>query len=71
MTSSRTRCSRAALESVVVAPLLGLQIVSAEVPLGQGLSLIRGDALPDAPPEALWSGSSDEPAVLAWSDPYE
>ena len=52
-------------ECVVVAPLLGLQLVSAEVPMGQGLSLIRGDALPDAPPEALWSGSSEEPAVLA------
>jgi hypothetical protein len=52
-------------ESVVVAPVLGLRIVSAEVPLGQGLSLIRGEALPNAPAEAIWSGSSDEPAVLA------
>ena len=38
-------------DAVVVAPLLGLQLVSAEVPLGQGLSLIRGDELPDAPPK--------------------
>jgi hypothetical protein len=52
-------------EAVVVAPLLGLRIISAEVPLGQGLSLIRGEALPDAPAEAVWAGSADEPAVLA------
>ena len=51
-------------DTVVVAPLLGLQLVSAEVPLGQGLSLIRGDELPDAPPEALWSAGGDEPCVL-------
>lgn len=52
-------------DTVVVAPLLGLQLVSAEVPLGQGLSLIRGDELPAAPPEAVWSGGADEPCVLA------
>lgn len=52
-------------EAVVVAPILGLQIVSEEVPLGQGLSLIRGESLPDAPAEAIWSGAGDEPAVLA------
>lgn len=53
-------------EAVVVAPLLGLRIVSAEVPLGQGLSLIRGDELPDAPPDAVWPGrGADEPCVLA------
>jgi len=52
-------------DGVVVAPLLGLRLVSAEVPLGQGLSLIRGDELPDAPPEAIWSGGADEPCVLA------
>ena len=52
-------------DTVVVAPLLGLEIVSAEVPLGQGLSLIRGDELPDAPAEAIWSGDTDEPCVLA------
>jgi hypothetical protein len=50
---------------VVVAPLLGLQLVSAEVPLGKGLSLIRGDELPGAPAEAVWAGSADEPCVLA------
>ena len=52
-------------DTVVVAPLLGLQLVSAEVPLGQGLSLIRGDELPDAPAEAVWAGAADEPCVLA------
>jgi hypothetical protein len=52
-------------DTVVVAPLLGLQLVSAEVPLGQGLSLIRGDELPDAPPEAIWSADADEACVLA------
>jgi len=52
-------------EAVVVAPLLGLQIVSAEVPLGQGMSLIRGDELPAAPAEAIWCAGSDEPCVLA------
>jgi len=51
-------------EAVVVAPILGLRLISAEVPLGQGLSLIRGEELPDAPSEAIWSGSADEPAVL-------
>jgi hypothetical protein len=51
-------------EAVVVAPILGLRLVSAEVPLGQGLSLIRGEELPDAPADAIWAGSSDEPAVL-------
>jgi hypothetical protein len=52
-------------ETIVVAPLLGLQLVSAEVPLGKGLSLIRGDELPDAPAEAVWAAGSDEPCVLA------
>ena len=53
-------------EAVVVAPLLGLRLRSAEVPLGQGLSLIRGEVLPDAPPDAVWPGlGNDEPCVLA------
>jgi hypothetical protein len=52
-------------EAVVVAPLLGLQIVSAEVPLGQGMSLVRGDELPGAPAEAVWPAGADEPCVLA------
>jgi len=52
-------------EAVVVAPLLGLRLVSAEVPLGQGLSLIRGEHLRDAPADAVWPMSADEPSVLA------
>ena len=52
-------------ESVVVAPLLGLRLHSAEVPLGQGLSLIRGEELQDAPAEAVWPGAAQEPCVLA------
>jgi hypothetical protein len=52
-------------EAVVVAPLLGLRLVSAEVPLGQGLSLIRGEDLQDAPADAVWPAGADEPAVLA------
>ncbi len=52
-------------EAVVVAPLFGLRIESIEIPLGQGLVLMRGDELPDAPPEAVWAAGSDEPCVLA------
>ena len=53
-------------EAVVVAPLYGLRLVSAEVPLGQGLALIRGEDLPDAPAAAVWPGAGvDEPCVLA------
>jgi hypothetical protein len=52
-------------EAVVVAPLLGLRLVSAEVPLGQGLSLIRGEELKDAPADAVWHAGADEPMVLA------
>ena len=52
-------------ESVVVAPLLGLRIGSPEIALGGGLSLVRGDALDGAPPEAVWPAGVDEPAVLA------
>lgn len=52
-------------EAVVVAPLLGLQIISAEVPLGQGMSLVRGDELPGAPADAVWPAGADEPCVLA------
>jgi hypothetical protein len=52
-------------EAVVVAPVLGLQIVSAEVPLGQGMSLVRGDELPGAPADAVWPAGADEPCVLA------
>jgi len=50
----------------IVAPLLGLDLASDEVPLGDGLMLVRGEALADAPPDALWASSADErPGVLA------
>ncbi|MGI9099732.1 MAG: hypothetical protein ACR2H2_14800 [Solirubrobacteraceae bacterium] len=51
--------------AVVVAPLLGLRLQSAEVALGQGLALVRGDELKDAPAEAVWPAGCDEPCVLA------
>jgi hypothetical protein len=52
--------------ATVVAPVLGIALDAGtnELELGEGLSLIRGDALGDAPPEAVW-GDSDEPNVLA------
>jgi hypothetical protein len=53
--------------ATVVAPLLGLALESDEVALGEGLSLVRGEALPDVPPEAVWtaSGEVEQGAVLA------
>jgi hypothetical protein len=57
-------------ETVVVAPLLGLDVASPEVALGDGLVLVRGDAFPeDAPSEALWAPGASRPhllAVLRW-----
>jgi hypothetical protein len=57
-------------ETVVIAPLLGLEIASSDLPLGDGLSLVRGDAFgEDAPGEAVWAPGADRPhllAVLRW-----
>jgi hypothetical protein len=52
--------------TAVIAPLLGIALdpTSREVPLGDGLSLVRGDALDDAPTDAVW-GDGEEPQVLA------
>jgi len=52
--------------ATVVAPVLGVALDpdTIELSLGDGLSLIRGDALAEAPPEAVW-GSGEEPNVLA------
>ena len=52
--------------ATVIAPLLGVALDpdTIELSLGDGLSLIRGDALADAPAEAVW-GESEEPNVLA------
>ena len=46
--------------ATVIAPVLGIALDpdTTELPLGDGLSLIRGDALADAPAEAVWG---DEP----------
>ena len=51
--------------TTVIAPLLGLALDHSthELVLGDGLSLVRGDRLPGAPPEAVW-GEGREPQVL-------
>ena len=51
--------------TTVVAPLLGVALdpETREMAIGEGLSLVRGDALEDAPPESVW-GDGDEPNVL-------
>ncbi len=52
--------------ATVIAPLLGVALdpETTELTLGDGLSLIRGDALAEAPSEAVW-GDGEEPNVLA------
>ena len=52
--------------TTVVAPLLGIALdrETTEIALGEGLALVRGDALDDAPPDAVW-GDAEEPNVLA------
>ena len=52
--------------ATVIAPLLGVALDpgTPDVQLGDGLSLVRGDALRDAPAEAVW-GDGEEPNVLA------
>jgi hypothetical protein len=52
--------------ATVIAPLLGVALDpdTIELDLGDGLSLIRGDALADAPADAVW-GDGEEPNVLA------
>jgi hypothetical protein len=40
-------------ESVVVAPVLGMAIGSEEIPMGDGLTLMRAEALEDRPGDAL------------------
>jgi hypothetical protein len=50
--------------TTVIAPLLGISLDpdTAELPLGDGLSLVRGELLEDAPPEALWGAPGPEAA---------
>ncbi|MEA2276045.1 MAG: hypothetical protein QOI62_801 [Solirubrobacteraceae bacterium] len=53
-------------ETVVIAPLLGLEVSSPEVALGDGLALVLGDAFgEDAPAEALWAPGARRPHLLA------
>jgi hypothetical protein len=54
------------LAATVIAPLPGLELEHGRVDLGDGLSLIGGEAI-DAPPEAVWSDPRErltEPHVL-------
>jgi hypothetical protein len=56
--------------SIVIAPMLGVALDHAtkELPLGDGLSLVQGEAMPDAPQDAVWGphgGEGDDPNVLA------
>lgn len=52
--------------ATIVIPLVGLALEDRtwKLELGDGLSLVRGDRLEDAPPEAVWD-AHDEPHVLA------
>ncbi len=52
--------------ATVIAPLLGLALEPStrELPLGDGLALVRGDVFSDAPADAVW-GDTEEPHVLA------
>ncbi|MGH2876006.1 MAG: hypothetical protein ACRDLV_07130, partial [Solirubrobacteraceae bacterium] len=51
--------------TTVIAPLLGVALDpdGTELALGDGVSLIRGEELPEAPAEAVW-GDGPEPRVL-------
>jgi hypothetical protein len=59
--------------TTVIAPLLGVALDHAtqELPLGDGLSLVRGESLPEAPADAVWGAHTpdgrvgEEPNVLA------
>ncbi|MBV9194011.1 MAG: hypothetical protein JO168_07670 [Solirubrobacterales bacterium] len=52
--------------TTVIAPLLGLALdhTTGELRLGDGLALVRGEAVSDAPGDAVWS-ERDQPNVLA------
>jgi len=56
-------------ETVVVVPLLGVELASDAVAIGDGLSLNRGDACAEAPDDARWARGDGRPqtlAVLRW-----
>jgi hypothetical protein len=52
--------------ATIITPLLGVALdpETTELALGEGLSLVRGDALADAPADAVW-GEGENPNVLA------
>jgi hypothetical protein len=52
--------------STVIAPLLGVALDESteELALGDGLTLVSGETMPDAPADAVWD-DRDEPNVLA------
>jgi hypothetical protein len=53
--------------ATAIAPLLGLALESDELALGDGLALVRGETLADAPSEAVWAtpGDVEQGSVLA------
>ena len=51
--------------AAVIAPLPGLELGMAELALSESFSLVRGDTVGDAPPEAVWSAAGDRANVLA------
>ncbi len=52
--------------NTVIAPVLGVALgeETSELPFGEGLSLVRGETLSEAPADAVW-GEGEEPNVLA------
>lgn len=57
------------VETVVVVPVVGLDLASDEVVIGDGLALARGEAFAEAPDDARWSRGDGGPqalAVLRW-----
>ncbi len=52
-------------ETVVVVPVLGVELGSDEVAVGEGLTLVRGDACAEAPDEARWARGDGRPQTLA------
>lgn len=60
--------------TTVIAPLLGIALdgSSRELTLGDGLSLVRGDTIPGAPPEAVWgfpASAEDSPGAPGAREP--
>jgi hypothetical protein len=53
--------------ATVIAPIHGIALDHGtnELTLGEGVSLIRGDAFGGAPAEAVWADGGEEPGVLA------